>query len=124
MVSNFDVGIFSLHRSHTAHNFPGKLYGYMSMSKPILGIVNDGNDVKELINDNHAGLVCYHNEGIDKLVLHCINLSNDLDLFERARFKFSQYHFKIYSRKSSKSNFKFFQIISNAIRSKFRKESR
>ena len=82
LVSNFDVGIFSLHRSHTAHNFPGKLYGYMSMSKPILGIVNDGNDVKELINDNHAGLVCYHNEGIDKLVLHCINLSNDLDLLK------------------------------------------
>jgi glycosyltransferase involved in cell wall biosynthesis len=77
---NFDVGLVSLHPNHTAHNYPGKIWGYMSLFKPIIGIVNNGNDVKKMINDNRAGLVCYHNEGIDKLTLHCIKLSNDLAL--------------------------------------------
>ena len=80
LVSNFDVGLVSLHPNHTAHNYPGKIWGYMSLNKPIIGIVNKGNDVKELINDNNAGLVCTHNEGIDKLTTHSIKLSNDLAL--------------------------------------------
>lgn len=30
MLTCFDVGLFSLHRDHQTHNFPGKLIGYMS----------------------------------------------------------------------------------------------
>ncbi len=82
LASNFNVGLVSLHPNHTAHNYPGKIWGYMSLNKPIVGVVNKGNDVKELINDNNAGLVCTHNEGIDKLTAHCIKLSNDLDLLK------------------------------------------
>ena len=52
----------------------------MSLNKPTIGIINKGNDLKELINDNNAGLVCTHDEGIDKLTTHCIKLSNDLSL--------------------------------------------
>ena len=40
-----DIGLFSLAYNHTAHNFPGKLLGYMFESKPILGSVNPGNEV-------------------------------------------------------------------------------
>lgn len=80
LVSNFDVGLVSLHPNHTAHNYPGKIWGYMSLNKPIIGVVNKGNDVKELINDNNAGLVCTHKEGIDKLTTHCIKLSKNLGL--------------------------------------------
>jgi glycosyltransferase involved in cell wall biosynthesis len=80
LVSNFDVGLISLHPNHTAHNYPGKIWGYMSLNKPTIGIINKGNDLKELINDNNAGLVCTHDEGIDKLTTHCIKLSNDLSL--------------------------------------------
>ena len=80
LVSNFDVGLISLHPNHTAHNYPGKILGYMSLNKPTIGIINKGNDLKELINDNNAGLVCTHDEGIDKLTTHCIKLSNDLSL--------------------------------------------
>ena len=80
LASNFNVGLVSLHPNHTAHNYPGKIWGYMSLNKPIIGVVNKGNDVKELINHNNAGLVCTHNEGIDKLTAHCIKLSNDLAL--------------------------------------------
>ena len=57
ILNEFDVGLFSLHRDHTAHNFPGKLLGYMAHAKPILGSVNTGNDVKEVIVQAGAGLV-------------------------------------------------------------------
>ena len=36
-VTSADIGLFSLSKAHTAHNFPGKLLGYMVESKPILG---------------------------------------------------------------------------------------
>ena len=52
-----DVGLFSLAMSHTAHNFPGKLLGYMAEEIPILGIVNSGNDVAEFINQSGSGFV-------------------------------------------------------------------
>lgn len=52
-----DIGLFSLAYDHTAHNFPGKLLGYMVESKPILGSVNPGNDLLELIHGANAGFV-------------------------------------------------------------------
>ena len=52
-----DVGVFSLASSHLAHNFPGKLLGYMAAGLPILGSVNRGNDVIELLNESGSGLV-------------------------------------------------------------------
>lgn len=55
LLSEIDIGLFSLAKEHTAHNFPGKLLGYMVESKPILGSVNEGNDLLEMINDNQAG---------------------------------------------------------------------
>jgi glycosyltransferase involved in cell wall biosynthesis len=52
-----DVGLFSLHKDHKAHNFPGKILGYISQPLPILGSVNPGNDLKELINNSKSGQV-------------------------------------------------------------------
>ncbi|WP_440682511.1 glycosyltransferase family 4 protein [Cysteiniphilum halobium] len=52
-----DVGLFSLHKDHKAHNFPGKILGYISQPLPVLGSVNSGNDLMELINKRNAGLV-------------------------------------------------------------------
>ena len=49
--------MFSLAYNHTAHNFPGKLLGYMVESKPILGSVNPGNDLSSIINSSNAGFV-------------------------------------------------------------------
>jgi glycosyltransferase involved in cell wall biosynthesis len=57
MLSEFDVGLFSLHRDHTTHNFPGKLLAYMVQGLPILGSVNTDNDLKELIENYNAGFV-------------------------------------------------------------------
>ena len=57
MLAEFDVGLFTLHREHKTHNFPGKLLGYMVQSMPILGSVNPGNDLKDIIEEAKAGYV-------------------------------------------------------------------
>lgn len=57
LLTQIDVGLFSLSAKHTAHNFPGKLLGYMVEGLPILGSVNSGNDVIDLINGHEAGFV-------------------------------------------------------------------
>ncbi len=57
ILADIDIGLFSLSAKHTAHNFPGKLLGYMVQSLPILGSVNSGNDLKELVNSSGAGFV-------------------------------------------------------------------
>ncbi|MEZ9012516.1 glycosyltransferase WbuB [Vibrio splendidus] len=57
ILAQVDVGLFSLSAQHSAHNFPGKLLGYMVQSLPILGSVNKGNDLMDLVNANHAGLI-------------------------------------------------------------------
>jgi glycosyltransferase involved in cell wall biosynthesis len=66
IVAAIDVGLFSLAYRHSAHNFPGKLLGYMVASKPILGCVNPGNDLLTLINTSKSGLVFIAGE--DKLL--------------------------------------------------------
>jgi glycosyltransferase involved in cell wall biosynthesis len=68
MLAEFDVGLFSLHRDHTTHNFPGKLLGYMAYKKPILGSVNPGNDVQQVIEDAEAGFITIN--GDDKAFAH------------------------------------------------------
>ena len=61
-----DVGLFSLSKEHTAHNFPGKILGYMNASLPILGSVNPGNDLLPLVNEAGAG--CVYVNGEDDLL--------------------------------------------------------
>lgn len=57
MLAEFDVGLFTLHFNHKTHNFPGKILGYMVQGKPILGSVNMGNDLKQILEDSGSGLV-------------------------------------------------------------------
>lgn len=57
ILAEIDVGLFSLSADHTSHNFPGKLLGYMVQNIPILGSVNQGNDLMELVNTNGAGII-------------------------------------------------------------------
>jgi glycosyltransferase involved in cell wall biosynthesis len=55
LLSEVDVGLFSLARNHTTHNFPGKLLGYMVESLPILGSVNPDNDLLDIVRKHDAG---------------------------------------------------------------------
>ena len=57
LLSQIDVGLFSLAPEHRTHNFPGKLLGYMAYGKPILGSVNKGNDLKEVFVRYRIGLI-------------------------------------------------------------------
>lgn len=75
MLSSFDVGLFSLHRDHKTHNFPGKLIGYMKHSKPILGSCNIDNDLKEVINFSKAGNI-FTNGDDEKLFKACLSMIN------------------------------------------------
>lgn len=62
ILSEMDVGLFSLSAKHSSHNFPGKILGYMVQSIPILGSVNVGNDLLEIINTNSAGVIHINGE--------------------------------------------------------------
>ncbi len=79
ILSQVDVGLFSLSAKHSAHNFPGKLLGYMVQSLPILGSVNPNNDLMPLVNDNNAGFISVNGE--DHLLLsNAIRLQENPEL--------------------------------------------
>lgn len=75
MLCEVDVGLFSLSPNHTAHNFPGKLLGYMVESLPILGSVNSGNDLMEIVNPSGAGYVSINGDR-NQLKLDAVSLLN------------------------------------------------
>ena len=57
MLNQFDIGIFSLSKLHQTHNFPGKILEYLNFNKPVLGIVNPGNDLKDVVDKYKVGYV-------------------------------------------------------------------
>ena len=71
LLSEIDVGLFTLNYNHQTHNFPGKLLGYMCESIPILGSVNPNNDLKEVLESSNAGFITVNGE--------------DQELFENAK---------------------------------------
>ncbi|MBG3130105.1 glycosyltransferase family 4 protein [Proteus mirabilis] len=68
ILKEIDIGLFSLASHHSAHNFPGKLLGYMANHIPILGSVNEGNDLQELVNKENAGFIHINGEDDDLFV--------------------------------------------------------
>mgnify|MGYP006083942839 CR=1 FL=1 len=86
ILATVDVGLFSLSYKHSAHNFPGKLLAYMVESKPILGSVNPGNDLLELINGSEAGAV-FINGDDTSLADAAMTLATDVELRVRAGAK-------------------------------------
>jgi glycosyltransferase involved in cell wall biosynthesis len=82
MLSEFDVGLISLDRSLRTQNFPGKMLGYMYHSMPILASINAGNDLKRILEDGQAGLVCINGED-EKFESDARNLLSNADLRRR-----------------------------------------
>jgi len=76
MLAEFDVGLFTLHKDHITHNFPGKLLGYMVQSLPILGSINEGNDLKEVVESYEAGLITINGDD-ETLLANAIKLLDD-----------------------------------------------
>ncbi|ELL6701106.1 glycosyltransferase family 4 protein [Salmonella enterica] len=79
ILSEMDIGLFSLSARHSSHNFPGKLLGYMVQSLPILGSVNAGNDLLDIVNQNNAGLIHINGED-DKLYHSALLLLQDINV--------------------------------------------
>lgn len=79
MLAEFDIGLFSLHRDHSTHNFPGKLLGYMVQEKPILGSVNPDNDLKDIVEKYEAGLVTINGDD-NGLLSNALKLLHDINL--------------------------------------------
>lgn len=77
-----DVGLFSLAKNHSVHNFPGKLLGYMANRLPILGSVNKGNDVMQIINEASAGFA-FENGDDEALLNAAITFADDIQLRRR-----------------------------------------
>lgn len=82
MLHEFDVGLISLDRSLKTQNFPGKMFGYLYASMPILASVNPGNDLKTILEEHDAGLVFINGED-DKLLEGARRLARDGELRER-----------------------------------------
>lgn len=82
ILTQVDVGLFSLARSHKAHNFPGKLLGYKANRVPILGSLNPDNDLSMYINDNQCGFAYINGE--DELLTEAARkLTEDANLREQ-----------------------------------------
>lgn len=79
MLSEFDVGLISLDRNLKTHNFPGKMLGYMYFSMPILASINAGNDLKQILEESQAGLVCLNGED-EQFCNYAKLLAKDLNL--------------------------------------------
>ena len=79
LLSEFDVGVISLHRDLTSHNIPGKLLGYMSCAIPVLASANARTDLCRLIKEGQAGLCC-HNGDDEGLRAAALLLANDSQL--------------------------------------------
>lgn len=62
MLAEFDVGLISLGRGLKTQNFPGKMLSYMDQAKPILASINPGNDLKVIMEEHRAGLVCINGD--------------------------------------------------------------
>ncbi|UOG59303.1 glycosyltransferase family 4 protein [Leptospira noguchii] len=76
MLAEFDIGLFTLHFGHKTHNFPGKILGYMVQEKPILGAINPGNDLKNILEDSKSGLVTIAGD-VEKLYKNALVLLDD-----------------------------------------------
>ncbi|MBW9461103.1 glycosyltransferase family 4 protein [Kluyvera sp. EC_51] len=77
-----DVGLFSLAKHHSVHNFPGKLLGYMASKLPILGSVNEDNDVMQIINNAEAGY-SFVNGNDEDLAKAAIRLADSPELRDK-----------------------------------------
>ena len=79
ILSDIDIGLFSLAANHTAHNFPGKVFGYMAHKTPVLGSVNQGNDLIDILNENEAGLATVNGDD-EQLYTNALRLINEPEL--------------------------------------------
>ncbi len=81
-LSECDVGLVSLDRRLTSHNFPGKLLGYVLCGKPVLASLNPDNDLIEFLRHADAGFACANGED-EKLLAAALLLATQPETRQR-----------------------------------------
>ena len=81
-LSECDVGLVSLDRRLTSHNFPGKLLGYVLCGKPVLASLNPDNDLIEFLHHADAGFACANGED-EKLLAEALLLATQPETRKR-----------------------------------------
>lgn len=69
--------MIELNERHKTHNIPGKFLAYLHAGLPVLARINDGNDLKDLIEDEMVGRVSIGSESPDVLLLQARELASD-----------------------------------------------
>ncbi len=82
LLAEFDIGLFTLHKNHKTHNFPGKLLGYMVQEMPMLGSINQGNDLKDIVGDAGAGFITINGDD-NAFLVNALKLLHDDKLREK-----------------------------------------
>ena len=100
MLVEFDVGLFTLHRGHTTHSFPGKLLSYMVAQMPILGSINQNNDLKTVVEGANAGLITVNGDD-QGLLANALMLFEDDELRKQMGKKAKQLLHATFSVKSA-----------------------
>lgn len=72
------VGMICLDSRHRTHNIPGKFLTYMQSGLPILASINDGNDLRDLVETHRVGRVSIDPSGNDLVALVDAMLSVEL----------------------------------------------
>ncbi|MGB7409583.1 MAG: glycosyltransferase family 4 protein [Sphingopyxis granuli] len=72
------VGMISLDCRHRTHNIPGKFLTYMQSGLPTLASINDGNDLKTLVETRGVGRVSVDPEGHDLPGLAAAMMENEV----------------------------------------------
>ena len=62
LCSQCAVGLIALDPKHKTHNIPGKFLTYMQAGLPVLGIVNENNDLIRVIKKYRIGFVCINRD--------------------------------------------------------------
>ena len=71
------IGLLALDPRHKTHNVPGKFLAYLHAGLPVLARINDGNDLKEVIEKESVGAVSTGSEPLDILYDQARTLAGD-----------------------------------------------
>ena len=70
-----DIGVISLIPGFEKFSFPSKIYSYLEMDCPILGIVNKDSEICKLIKKEKLGIVVEYgnHKKLSRILIECSN---------------------------------------------------
>ena len=93
------VGIVALDPRHKTHNIPGKFLTYMQAGLPVLALINPGNDLEQMVNDNNLGRVCT-NHSLVALKKTFLDLANELHQYDEIAVRCKKISDDLFSTKT------------------------